>query len=1005
MADDKYSIDDILAEVEHKKDDGEIPQEGFNGSVTDIIGGDELDEAIRTAKMLRSEKKGAGRQKTIQEEEMRRAREIAEAERRLSESRRREEEAQKKQEALEQKRKALEEAARLKKEERRRKKEEKLSAKQRTEEEVNERRSQEISEAADKVAEEWGEEYVKPFVKPDVAGEDIIFHTRGDLVTTDTMQLRKQLRIEEINRALLSVDREAESPDELLDSLNPMESRARAAESLKADESGDTLAVAGNDLKRLASEEHVKEYSPPSARRSRSDIERRADEILFSPQAARQRAAKLKNPDIIDELKRKEKEREQNRSTDTLDTLYSSDTSDTSDSSKEADTGSEDTAKTDDTMSGSLSIDYKKPTDTAEDERVEKVRRANELVSKKKRKLSGFILENIEEDVDTAAEYEEEYEDDTDEEIDLDDEAVINDRLGRAEKGLVGRLVILALLFAAALFIGITNQFDLNFGFITDIVSRRTNPDVFLYSYLTIGILSFTACSSVITNGLSRLVRLRPDGDTLCAFAHITAIVALIPHLAMMEYVARGRSHVYLIVSLAALCLNTISKLCIVKSARNNFAFISGEGAKYFVERADEESAAKLAGSAVDGVPAVASIRKTELLCDFIISTYCEDASDRTSRALTPAVLVLAVVGGIAAYIMGESKFPFNNLSWASTVASAVFSIGAAFSGSLIVTLPMLGASKKLNAKNAAVLGYGAVEEFSETNVVLTEARSLFPASSVSINNILNYNKSRKGSSPKIAIDEAIIYATSLAIASGSVLGDAFFDMLNYRRELLKPVNGCVYEANLGVLGWIDHRRVLLGNREHMKSHEITVPNMKKESAANKNNDEVIYLAIGGEVRMLFFVSLSADEEVTHNVQKLAESGITLVIKTVDGMMTEHVISELFDIDAERVHIIPFEMHETFTEHTRFVPKGRAAISCDGTFTSFAAAITAAKNLKAKIKLGCAAQIAGVALGIVLALIFTLFTLYGAFNVFFVLLYNLACAAIALAVQLFKKTL
>ncbi len=996
MADDKYSIDDILAEVEQKKDDGEIPQEGFNGSVTDIIGGDELDEAIRTAKMLRSEKKSVGRQRSVQEEEMRRAREIAEAERRLAEARQREEEAQKKQEALEQKRRELEEAARLKKEERRRKKEEKLSAKQRTEEEVNERRSREITEAADKIAGEEGEEYVKPFVKPEVAEEDFIFHTRGDLVTTDTMQLRKQLRIEEINKALLSVDREAESPDELLDSLNPMESRARAAESLKADEAGDTLAVAGNDLKRLASEEHVKEYSPPSARRSRSDIERRADEILFSPQAAKQRAAKLKNPDIIDELKRKEKEREQNRSSETLDTLYTSQTP-------------EDTANPGDTMSGSLSIEYEKHADdtdnSEEDEGAERVRRANELVNRKKRRLSGFILENIEEDVDAAAEDDEDSGDDTSEEIDLDDEAVINDRLGRAEKGLVGRLVILALLFAAALFIGISNQFDLKLGFLSDIVSRRTNPDIFLYSYLTIGILSFTACSSVITNGLSRLVRLRPDGDTLCAFAHITAIVALIPYLAMMEYVQRGRSQVYLIVSLAALCLNTISKLCIVKSARKNFAFTSGEGAKYFVERADEESAAKLAGSAVDGVPAVASIRKTELLCDFIISTYCEDASDRTSRALTPAVIALAVVGGIAAYIMGESKYPLNNLSWASTVASAVFSIGAAFSGSLIVTLPMLSASKKLNAKNAAVLGYSAVEEFSETNVVLTEARSLFPASSVSINNILNYNKSRKGSSPKIAIDEAIIYATSLAIASGSVLGDAFFDMLNYRRELLKPVNGCVYEANLGVLGWIDHRRVLLGNREHMKSHEITVPNMKKESAANKNNDEVIYLAIGGEVRMLFFVSLSADEEVTRNVRQLAESGITLVIKTVDGMMTEHVISELFDIDAERVHIIPFEVHETFTEHTRFVPKGCAAISCDGTFTSFAAAITAAKNLKEKIKLGCIAQIAGVALGIVLALIFTLFTLYGAFNVFFVLLYNLVCAAIALAIQLFKKTL
>ena len=205
---------------------------------------------------------------------------------------------------------------------------------------------------------------------------------------------------------------------------------------------------------------------------------------------------------------------------------------------------------------------------------------------------------------------------------------------------------------------------------------------------------------------------------------------------------------------------------------------------------------------------------------------------------------------------MGESQYVMNNVSWAATVVSGIFSIGAAFTGSLIVTLPMLSASKKMTAKNCAILGYGAVEEFSETNAVLVDAKTLFPANSVKVNNIWNYNKHKKSSSPKVQLDEAIIYAASLAVAADSVMADAFFGMLNYKQQLLKSVSNCVYESNLGVLGWIDRRRVLIGNREHMKSHEIIVPDMKKVKAANKNDDEVIYLAVGGEVILLFFVPL-----------------------------------------------------------------------------------------------------------------------------------------------------
>ena len=101
--------------------------------------------------------------------------------------------------------------------------------------------------------------------------------------------------------------------------------------------------------------------------------------------------------------------------------------------------------------------------------------------------------------------------------------------------------------------------------------------------------------------------------------------------------------------------------------------------------------------------------------------------------------------------------------------------------------------------------------------------------------------------------------------------------------------------------------------------------------------------------------------------------------------------------------VLPYEMHEQFTEHTKFTPQGSAAVCCNGTFSAFAEAINGAKNLKQKISFGCIMQTAGVLLGFLLAVIFMAFTNYSMFNCFYVLLYNLAWMLITFGIQALKK--
>ncbi len=1020
MADEKYSIDDILNEVGTNRGSGRNKgvKRRADESVTEIIdGGDEIDRLIKAGRQNKKRKPDISVTEVIDSIAVKNAAKNGVQRPPVKSAKQRTDEEVARRLAADISRAAdnnspvfpaddddvVEYAAR-----------------QRTESEVRERIAKDIANAADvkryheltrrDVSSIEEEDDVTPY-NPQRASDndDIVLHDAATFVPTDTMEMRRQKRLSDFQNAMNGFDSEAESDsdndldnneDEFFTSINPMDAPdktselpvvAKEEETKKAPrsqraqlyeetpEDTDTLAVSGNELKALGREEHIKEYTPSVSRKREEPAEETpARQTPFTGELH-------VGESIIDALNKKINEQSSDFDAVTPDINVS--------------------------ISGRNEPEYQE-----ENEQLEKIKQVNELAQKKRRKISEFILDGRDdtEENEPVSDEEEIFDefDDEDEEIpvDLNDENVIRDRLVRASKGLWGRLIILGVLLLGTLFLEAVGIFHWNIGRLATMITFRYAPDTYLYINLGVAILSFAVCSSVVSNGLMRLIRLRPDGDTLCALAHVGAIAAMLPYFIKKSYTQMGFSHMFLVISLGAIICNTISKLLTVKTAQNNFAFIFGRDNKYFIDRPEGGGAEQLAKGAVEGLPAIASIRKTEMLCDFIVSAYCEDSSDRTSRKITPVALGAALVGGIIAFFNCKSTLPGASASWAATVASAILAVSASFSSSMTVTLPMYLASRKAKVRGTAILGYTAAEDMSETNAVLVNAKMLFPAETVKIVNICGYDTPKTRGEGKINIDEAIIYAASLAVASDSVMADALFHILNYKKELLKPVSGCVYENNLGVMGWIDRRRVLLGTRSHMKAHEITVPNTKKEAAANKDNDEVIYLAVGGEVCLLFFVKPTANPVVRRSVRELAFRNISLVVKTVDGMMTAPIIAKVFGIDEERVRVLPYELHGTFDENTKFVSSASAAISSDGSFASLSNAVTASRAIRDRANLGNILQFVGVALACIAAIVFTLacnedtLRKFNMFNTFWILLYSTVWGALTLGAQFFRRT-
>ncbi len=779
----------------------------------------------------------------------------------------------------------------------------------------------------------------------------------------------------------LKAEEELDNPEEMIDSLNPLEVKSRAQE-ITDTLSGDTRGIAGNELKKLAEanaspkvfDDKVKLYQ------TSTDL----GSLISNALTEEKEASKGENPqrDITPTLEslppvkeyipQKEKEKTESERNDKI---------------SEKDKRSNETLleKLNDALTRQhkkeeekrKTLGLSKPLDNSEllkaptgglNLNKDKIIQATGVIPEieaeakenSKRKLRDFMMDSENE--------EKEQEDDFDS---YDATGQIWSDLCESHKVIRIRLF---LLLAITLFMGfVALMGDLGngmvfklFGSNVTFLDRREDVQGYLFYSLVMGVLGCVVCGSVLSGGIVKLFKLKADCDSVCAVTAVASLIVTTVNISNSDYVLLSYAFVLIPVAIAGLMFNTLGKLMMITRAKRNFRFISGDGAKYSALLVDEQPASALTKGVVKELPRLAAIKKTELLTDFLKSSYCEDKADKISRKLVPAALGAALISAVVSYII-----PFGlpglsqNIYYALTVFTAVLSLASPFSVMFVVNAPLTKAGKSLAKTDSVILGYQAAEEFSEVNSVMIDASLLFPPGTVIYTNIKHYKQ--PNSINNIALDQAIILAASLAIKSGSVMSNMFRNMINDKDDILVKVENCVYEDNLGVLGWYGNKRMILGGKEQMKRHDIKLPDMRKYNKYVTDSTETIFLSVGGEIVIMFFVELLANQEVKNSLQQLTQNGVSVVIKTTDSIVTVSKIAEVFEIPPEQIRVLPYSMHEQYNGFTHYVPKGSGAVSCGGTFTGFSKAIISAKKLMKDIGLGCWTMIIGAVLGAVCA--------------------------------------
>lgn len=616
----------------------------------------------------------------------------------------------------------------------------------------------------------------------------------------------------------------------------------------------------------------------------------------------------------------------------------------------------------------------------------------DELKERRSKKIKDFVLVGDEED---------EPEEDTDEKAiedyeEYDDAAAIVSDIDRIKGTLMLRLVVVAVCLAVSAYISLAN--DLNIFPMFDLLNKRTQTNTYLFVNAIIGILAAFSAYPVISCGLSKLFSMKADCDSLSAVAMVTGIANCVIMFANSNLIKGSIVHIYLTTAILSLLFNTIGKLLIVTRTKRSFGFVSGSGDKYAVLKVeDEETAQNFTRGTLRDFPSLVSMKKTEMLRDFLKISYAPDSTDSFCRVFTPIILAAGVIVGVLAGFVAKGEYGSAGAYVGFSVFTGCVAICSAVSLMLVVNLPMERASKKNSELQGALLGYDAVEEFADTNSVLIDAAQLFPQGSVTLSAIKVFSDTR--------IDEAIVEAASLTNQSGSVLKNMFYDIIAGKTELLNPVESYIFEDSMGLCGWINNKRVLLGSRELMINHSIEeVPSAAKEQEYTKGGKSAVYLSISGELSAMFIVEISPSLEVKRALEELSKQGVYTVIKTVDSLISINLISELYGVSSEYFKLLPFRLYEKYEETVSYEPKVKATAACSGKFAALSSIICGCKNLRGTVTTGIALEAVSILLGIMICFAMVLLKCFGELSATMTCAYNLCFALVFAVFQSFRKT-
>ena len=380
------------------------------------------------------------------------------------------------------------------------------------------------------------------------------------------------------------------------------------------------------------------------------------------------------------------------------------------------------------------------------------------------------------------------------------------------------------------------------------------------------------------------------------------------------------------------LAFNRTAEYFEYKRIAENFEYIS-ENELYSIGKIEKKQTAfEIGRGLLLDDPSVLASQKTSFPRRFIELSQNYYPSDDVNKRLVPISFAASIlVGAITLLITKDTLSAITAFTGAVCVSVPYFSY-------LVDALIISKTSKKLLEKGGMLAGWEAFNECNSANAIAFDSADIFDENGGNVFGIHPFYD--------IQIDEAILYTASLLIKSGGPLGNLFKRIIVGETSLLPPVDSLTYEDKLGLSAWIFNRRILVGNGDLLRNHNVEIPDMALIERHLCEGRYPLYLAIDGKAAAVFIVSYDVNNENARLLKAIEKNSISLLVRSDDANVTDEMVSTKLSLPQSGVKVLSAVSGDIYKDYCAGVTSAADALLMhDGKPHSFLSAINAALSL------------------------------------------------------------
>lgn len=418
--------------------------------------------------------------------------------------------------------------------------------------------------------------------------------------------------------------------------------------------------------------------------------------------------------------------------------------------------------------------------------------------------------------------------------------------------------------------------------------SRTGNLQSFIIITFFLFIAAILVGKDEISGGIKALFSRKPNIDTgIC----VIWLFALLQNVLVLQSPSLVAQSIRLYPAAAVLLAVPVfaAKCLTLQNTLETLSPLIWEDTLYASAKiSDKDSAYEMGKDIADGSPAIQYNAKTKSFKDFLAISLYQDASNTLCMVLIPVALAASLIIGIYMWVRSDLIAGVTALTLSLCAVMPVF-----VSFTLVYSLHRENA--KLGSKKSGILNYNGAAALAKTNAVILNAADIFYPESCNIHGIKPFNG--------IPLDDAIIYTAAMIIKSEGPLSSLFSRIVLERNDILPAVDTLAYEDRLGLSAWIDDRRVFVGTLDFLLHHNVIIP----ESDFGKycrDGKKTLFLAIEDKLAAMFVVSYSCDIKTAKEIQKITNSGITLLIHSTDPNINEEFTETALRLEKNTVKVI-----------------------------------------------------------------------------------------------------